>query len=108
MLQRERTTPRARSRPKSASTNNKALVELSDALRSSYISAPQLDQFLRTRLDRRFDDLTSRYLPLSECVAQIVQKAHEQGWLHDLIREAAQDRPNNPTLRTLRDGLSES
>ena len=62
---------------------------------------------LRTKLDRRFDDLTSRYMPLSENIVEIVQKAHEQGWLADLIRSAAADRPNNPAVLKLLDALSD-
>jgi hypothetical protein len=81
------------------------LVELSGALRASYISVPQLNEFLRTKLDRRFDDLTSRYIPLGESISEIVRKAHEQGWLPDLVREAAEDRPKNPTLRKLLEAL---
>ena len=81
------------------------LAELSSALRASYISVPQLNEFLRTKLDRRFDDLTSRYIPLSEAIAEIVRKAHEQGWLVDLVREAAGDRPKNAILRKLSETL---
>ena len=81
------------------------LVELSNALRASYISVPQLNEFLRTKLDRRFDDLTSRYIPLSESISEIVRKAHEQGWLADLVREAAEDRPRSAALRKLHESL---
>jgi Effector-associated domain 1 len=81
------------------------LVELSSTLRASYISVPQLNEFLRTKLDRRFDDLTSRYIPLSESIAEIVRKAHEQGWLADLVREASEDRPKNTALRKLQESL---
>jgi hypothetical protein len=81
------------------------LAELSSALRASYISVPQLNEFLRTKLDRRFDDLTSRYIPLSESISEIVRKAHEQGWLADLVREAAEDRPKNAALRKLHESL---
>ena len=77
------------------------LVELSTALRASYLSASQLNEFLRTKLDRRFDDLSSRYIPLTDSISEIVQKAHEQGWITDLVREAAEDRPKNATLRNL-------
>ena len=81
------------------------LAELSSALRASYISVPQLNEFLRTKLDRRFDDLTSRYIPLSEAISEIVRKAHEQGWLADLVREAAEDRPKNVAFRKLHEAL---
>lgn len=74
------------------------LAELSDALRESYLRASQLDQFLLTRLDRRFDDLTSRYIPLKEAVTEVVTRAHDQGWLRDLVQKAAEDRPQNDTF----------
>lgn len=74
------------------------LAELSEALRESYLRSSQLDQFLITRLDRRFDDLASRHIPLKEAVTQIVIKAHDQGWIGDLVRKAAEDRPQNSTL----------
>lgn len=79
------------------------LAELSKALSDSYLSAPQVNEFLRTKLDRRFDDLSSRYVPLAQSISEIVQKAHEQGWLADLVREAGDDRPQNTTFRKLRD-----
>jgi hypothetical protein len=78
-----------------------ALLELINALRDSYVSATLLNQFLRTKLDRRFDDLSSRYIPLSESIAEIVHKANEQGWVGDLSREAAEDRPQNAVLKRL-------
>lgn len=78
-----------------------ALLELINALRDSYVSATLLNQFLRTKLDRRFDDLSSRYIPLGESIAEIVHKANEQGWVGDLVREAAEDRSQNPTLKRL-------
>lgn len=85
----------------------KVLAEVTAALRASYIRAPQIEELLRTKLDRRFDDLTSRYLPLGDNIAEIVRKAHEQGWLADLIRNAAEDRPNNRALLELLDVLSD-
>ena len=81
------------------------LADLTKALRDSYLSASQVNEFLRTKLDRRFDDLSSRYVPLTQSLSDIVQKAHEQGWIADLIREAAADRPQNATLRGLCDLL---
>ena len=81
------------------------LVELSTALRASYLSASQLNEFLRTKLDRRFDDLSSRYIPLTDSISEIVQKAHEQGWLADLVREAAEDRPKNTKFLKLLESL---
>lgn len=81
------------------------LVELSQALRASYLSASQVNEFLRTKLDRRFDDLSSRYIPLTDSISDIVQKAYEQGWIADLVRKAAEDRPKNDAFRKLLDSL---
>jgi hypothetical protein len=78
-----------------------ALADLSRALRDAYLKMPQLDEFLRTKLDRRVDDLTSRYLPLTDSIAEVVQKAQAQGWVTDLARAAAEDRPQNETLAKL-------
>ncbi len=81
------------------------LVDLSQALRASYLSASQVNEFLRTKLDRRFDDLSSRYIPLTDSISDIVQKAYEQGWIGDLVRKAAEDRPKNATFRKLLESL---
>jgi hypothetical protein len=62
---------------------------------------PQLDEFLRTKLDRRVDDLTSRYIPLTDSISEVVQKAQAQGWVAELVRQAAGDRPQNAALATL-------
>lgn len=77
------------------------VVELTSALREIYIRPAHLEEFLRTRLEKRFDDFTSREKPLSVNIAEIVTQAHEQGWLCDLIREAAEHRSNNATLQKL-------
>lgn len=81
------------------------LADLSKALSESYVSDTQLSQFLLTRLDRRFNDLSSRYVPLSQSITEIVQRAQEQGWVVDLVHKAAADRPQNATLRALRDAV---
>lgn len=77
------------------------VVELSEALHACYLRSSQLDEFLQTRLNQRFDDLASRYIPLKESISEIAQKANDQGWIADLIRAAAADRPQNDTLRRL-------
>ena len=86
-------------------TSAELVVELSSALRDCYLSAGQLRVFLRTKLDRRFDDFASPLNPLTQSISQIVDKANEDGWIADLVREAAEDRPQNTTLRKLLEAL---
>jgi hypothetical protein len=81
------------------------IAELSRALSSAYLSVTQVDEFLRTKLDRRYNNLASRLIPLDDAIYQIVLKAHEQGWVADLVRKAAEDRPRNATLRRLCDAV---
>jgi len=77
------------------------VVELTSALKASYIRPAHLEEFLWTRLEKRFDDFTSRDKPLGVNITEIVRQAHDQGWLCDLIREAAEHRPKNAALQQL-------
>lgn len=83
------------------------VVELISALKASYIRPAHLEEFLWTRLDKRFDDFTSREKPLGVNITEIVRQAHDQGWLCDLIREAAEHRPKNAALQQLLSRLPE-
>ena len=83
------------------------LAELTTALKEAYVRPAKLDEFLWTKLDKRFDDLTSREKPLGVNIVDVVRQAHEQGWLADLIREAAEDRPQSTRLQKLVDLLPE-
>ncbi len=81
-----------------------AVAALAKALSEAYRSAPELDMLLHTRLNgRRFDDLTSKYLPLATNAWEIATKAQEQGWSGELLRAALDDRPKNSALRALAD-----
>ena len=79
-----------------------AVAALAKALSEAYRSAPELDMLLHTRLNgRRFDDLTSKYLPLATNAWEIATKAQEQGWSGELLRAALEDKPGNPALRAM-------
>jgi hypothetical protein len=82
-----------------------SLPDAAEALRSAYRSAQQIDMLLQERLERRFDDLTSRYLPLKDNIFEIVQKAQDQGWSRELMKAARADRPSNETLGAFVDSL---
>jgi hypothetical protein len=81
------------------------LVQLSKALSSAYLSVAQVDEFLYTKLERRYNQLASRSIPLDDAIFQIVQKSYEQGWITELARKAADDRPRSATLRKLCDSM---
>jgi hypothetical protein len=80
-----------------------AVAALAKALSEAYRSAPDLDMLLHSLDGRRFDDLTSKYLPLATNAWEIATKAQEQGWSAELLRQALEDKPNNRALRALAD-----
>jgi hypothetical protein len=78
-----------------------AVAALAKALSEAYRSAPELDMLLHRLGGRRFDDLTSKYVPLSTNAWEIATKAQEQGWSFELLRAALEHKPGSPALRAL-------
>ena len=85
------------------------LNRLEEALLDAFPGVVELDRLLRSDpLDKRFDDLASKYEPLRDAVVKIVFKAGDQGWALQLLEVAIARRPDNAALRTLHDSLPES
>jgi hypothetical protein len=72
------------------------IEDLCSALRSGF-SKQSLKEMLRTRLDRRLDDLVSEG-PLKEVIFELVELAELQGWLSRLVCEAYRYNPTNDSL----------
>jgi hypothetical protein len=75
---------------------------LADAIYHAFPNAGKLDELLRAgRLDKRFDDLTSRVVPLRDNCFDVASKAFDQGWALELLIAAREAQPDNPRLRQL-------
>ena len=75
---------------------------LADAIYDAFPNAGRLDELLRAdRLEKRFDDLTSRAKPLRENCWDVASRAYDQGWALELVIAARDSQPDNPRLREL-------
>jgi len=82
---------------------------LASALDHAFRSVVELEQLLQSDpLNKRFDDLTSRALPLRKNALEITSQAYEQGWALPLLTTARALQPDNPQLRALWDSLPEA
>ena len=75
-------------------------VNLDHAITNAF-NLQQLRELLDFRLDRSLDSLVLTHGAFREVVLQLIQVAHQEGWLEDFILAVRDARPDNPELYEL-------
>ncbi|MEZ4293996.1 MAG: effector-associated domain EAD1-containing protein [Polyangiaceae bacterium] len=86
----------------------KQIGQLRDALVEAYPTFEELEQMVHVELDQRLRVIVPANNNLATIAYKLIDWASAHGRLHDLLRGALAQRPDNPSLRAFVQGLQTS
>jgi formylglycine-generating enzyme required for sulfatase activity len=88
-----------------ANLSGPQIEELQQALLAAFPQQQDLREFLLFRLKQRLDEMVGERDDYRAVVFRVLGKAEQQGWLANLVREAAAARPGLPAFQALAERL---